>query len=142
MQTMCVHSSSHPAPLWFYCTDRHLTWRLSDYREVIYINVVSRNLYLQKSCFSPVHIQQLVMQIKGKTVPSRSRVDVHEARASAPHLHYGTRGLACWSRHPVLSLTSFLIPEGSCVHGHLLLQLVLLNVTVIKVRWSFLVESK
>lgn len=96
-------------------------------------------LHLQKSFFFPVHRQQPVMQIKNKTVPSRSRVDVHEARASAPHLHYGTRGLACWSQHLALVLTSFPILVGSCVRGHLLHQLVPLYMTVIIVRW-FLIE--
>jgi hypothetical protein len=42
------------------------THTIADYNKVIYFKAKSRNLYLQKSSFSPVHRQQLVMQIRAR----------------------------------------------------------------------------
>ena len=45
----------------------HYAWHdCSITNKVIYFNAKSRNLYLQKSSFSPVHRQQLVMQIRAR----------------------------------------------------------------------------
>lgn len=45
----------------------HYAWHdCSIINKVIYFNAKSRNLYLQKSSFSPVHRQQLVMQIRAR----------------------------------------------------------------------------